>query len=231
MGSVPRRVVVTGASRGLGQALACAFTGRGHHLEGCSRSGSEQSAFRMARVDISRRDDVQRWADALIGEGYVPDILIANAGLINEPAPLWRVPPEETERVLATNVLGTCNTLQAFLPSMLDRGRGVIVAMSSGWGRTTDPEFALYCASKFALEGLIGSLSQELPSGYAAVTLNPGIVRTDMLMRCWGSRALYHEPPDAWARRAAPFILGISADQNGMQLSVPSPEAVARCAG
>jgi NAD(P)-dependent dehydrogenase (short-subunit alcohol dehydrogenase family) len=222
MDSSNRRIVLTGSSKGIGFSLAGEFVRLGHTVEGCSRSGhaAATTTFPADRVDVSDRDQVFRWAERLVKRGYVPDILICNAALINRPAPLWQVPATEVHAIIATNVLGTAYTLQAFLPAMIERGSGLIITLSSGWGRATDPEMAPYCCSKFAVEGLTQALAQELPANLAAVTLSPGIVRTDMLLRCWGERALDYELPEVWAKRAAAFILGLSADRNGSQLTV-----------
>jgi NAD(P)-dependent dehydrogenase (short-subunit alcohol dehydrogenase family) len=92
--------------------------------------------------------------------------------------------------------------------------------MSSGWGRSTAPEVAPYCASKWAIEGLTQALSQELPPGLAAVALNPGVIDTDMLRSCWGESAGSSPSPEAWARKAAPFLLSLTTEHNGQALTV-----------
>jgi NAD(P)-dependent dehydrogenase (short-subunit alcohol dehydrogenase family) len=97
----------------------------------------------------------------------------------------------------------------------------VIVNLSSGWGRSTDAEVAPYCASKWAIEGLTQSLAQELPSGMAAVPLNPGIINTEMLQSTFGSSASHYPSPEEWAKIAVPFLLEIGAKDNGRQLTVP----------
>jgi NAD(P)-dependent dehydrogenase (short-subunit alcohol dehydrogenase family) len=173
----------------------------------------------LQAVDVSNAGQVKRWACTLLDRGCVPDILICNAVVINEPAPLWRVAGSEFYDVIAINVLGTGYTLQAFLPSMIRRRKGLIVIVSSGWGRSAAREMAPYCASKWALEGLTLSLAHELPPGMAAVTINPGIVKTDMLSKCRPDRTQEYEPPDVWARRAVDFRL--STTDNGCQLTVP----------
>ena len=82
--------------------------------------------------------------------------------------------------VCSENIKGVASVIRYFTPAMIDRGTGVIVNFSSGWGRSTSPEVAPYCATKWAIEGLTGALSQELPAGLAAVALNPGVIDTDM---------------------------------------------------
>ena len=100
------------------------------------------------------------------------------------------------------------------------RKSGVIVNMSSGWGRSTSPEVAPYCASKYAIEGLTSALAQELPAGMAAVSLNPGVIDTDMLRTAWAEGAASYPKAEEWAKRAAPFLLKLDASDNGGVLTV-----------
>ena len=118
------------------------------------------------------------------------------------------------------NIKGVANVIRHFAPAMLERRVGVIVNFSSGWGRSTDAEVSPYCASKWAVEGLTQSFSQELPTGMATVSLNPGIINTDMLRSSWAGAENYPAPAE-WASVAVPFLLKISASDNGRQLTVP----------
>ncbi len=97
---------------------------------------------------------------------------------------------------------------------------GVIVNLSSGWGRSVAPEVGPYCATKFAIEGFTKALAAELPEGMAAIPLNPGVIDTDMLRSCWADGAASYPKAEAWAKSAAPFILKLGAKQNGQSLSV-----------
>jgi len=97
----------------------------------------------------------------------------------------------------------------------------VIVNFSSGWGRSTDAEVAPYCATKWAIEGLTQALAQELPSGMAAVPLNPGIIATDMLQSCFGDSASRYPSPQTWAKKSVPFLLKISSADNGQPMTAP----------
>jgi NAD(P)-dependent dehydrogenase (short-subunit alcohol dehydrogenase family) len=96
----------------------------------------------------------------------------------------------------------------------------VIVNLSSGWGRSTSPEVAPYCATKYAVEGLTLALAQELPGGMAAVPLNPGVIDTDMLRQAWSDGAASYPKPDQWAKKAAPFLLALGPKDNGRSLTV-----------
>ena len=103
---------------------------------------------------------------------------------------------------------------------MIKRGSGVIVNLSSGWGRSTDAEVAPYCATKWAIEGLTQALAQELPPGVAAIALNPGVIDTDMLRSCFGGSASSYPSPQQWAKRAVPFLLKLGPKDNGQPLTV-----------
>ena len=69
----------------------------------------------------------------------MPDLLINNAAVMNDPAPLWRVPAEKFAQLININVVGVANVIRAFVPAMVERQRGVIVNFSSGWGRSVSP--------------------------------------------------------------------------------------------
>jgi NAD(P)-dependent dehydrogenase (short-subunit alcohol dehydrogenase family) len=224
-----RTIAVTGATRGLGRALAERFAAEGHRVAGCGRNGAaaEELAQRLgAEHDIAVADvtapDLDSWAARVIERFGPPDILVNNAGVINQPRNLWEVPAAEFDAVIDVNVRGVWRVLRLFLPGMIERGRGVVVDMSSGWGRSVAPGVGPYCASKFAVEGMTAALAQELPEGLAAIALNPGVIATDMLRRVWRGGAASYESPADWARRAAPFIVALGPGDNGASLTVPS---------
>ncbi|KAK0599728.1 hypothetical protein LWI29_008069 [Acer saccharum] len=135
---------------------------------------------------------------------------VNNAGTINKNNKIWEVPPEEFENVIDTNVKGVTNMLRHFIPLMIPSKQGIIVNMSSGWGRSGAALVAPYCASKWAVEGLSRSVAKELPDGMAIVALNPGVINTEMLASCFGSSAALYQAPDAWALKAATMILNLT---------------------
>ena len=113
--------------------------------------------------------------------------------------------------------------MRHFLPAMVSIKKGIIVNFSSGWGRSTSPEVAPYCASKWAIEGLTKALAQELPTGMAAVSLWPGTIHTDTLEYIYGQeKASNYISPQDWALIAVPFLLQIGASDNGKPLSIPT---------
>lgn len=225
----PRHIVLTGVSRGLGLAMAEGFIAGGHTVWGCARSKKAIEELRRRWgsphsfdvVEVSADKEVKSWAARVLADSGPPDLLVNNAAVITDNAPLWKVPAEEFSRVIDVNIKGVTNVIRHFVPAMIAQSRGVIVNFSSGWGRSTSPEVAPYCATKWAIEGLTGALAQELPRGMAAVPLNPGIIDTDMLRACFGSAASGYPDPKEWAERAVPFLLAIGPKDNGRPLTVP----------
>jgi len=222
-------VVITGVSRGLGRAMVDEFVRLGHTVAGCARSQKEVDALSATHrrphlfeaVDVSDDGAVAQWARNVIDAAGPADLLINNAALINRNAPLWRVSTDEFSRVIDVNIKGVANVIRHFLPAMLQRKNGVIVNFSSGWGRSTDAEVAPYCATKWAIEGLTQALAQEIPTGMAAVPLNPGIINTDMLRSSFGGSATSYPTSEQWAKRAVPFLLSLGPQHNGRQLTAP----------
>lgn len=222
-----KKIVITGVTKGLGRALAEWYIAQGHTVIGCGRSAeildlrfTHPAPHDFSVVDVTEENKVAIWSDKVSAVHGVPDILICNAALMNNPAPLWQVPAGEFNKLIDVNIKGVATVIRHFAPAMVARGSGVIVTLSSGWGRSTSPEVAPYCASKYAIEGLTLALAQELPKGMAAVPLNPGIIDTDMLRQCWTDGASAYPKAAAWAKTAAPFILGLGPKDNGRSLSV-----------
>ena len=223
-----RTIVLTGCTRGLGRELVDRFDQRGHTVLGCGRSAAHVADLSarfgaphdFAALDVSDGPAVAAWAERVLAIHPAPDLVINNAALMNDPAPLWEIPPDDFDRLMAVNVTGTLNVIRAFTPAMIAAGRGVIVNISSGWGRSTDARVGPYCASKHAIEGLTGSLAQELPRPLAAVAVSPGVVDTDMLRRCWEDAAGAYPKPGEWGERAADFLLGLGAGDNGASLRI-----------
>ena len=222
-------IVITGVTKGLGRALVEQYIKLGHLVIGCGRnvnsieslsnSYPENTDFQV--VDISDQKQVCFWAKDVLNKFGAPDFLLNNAGIINKNAALWDVPEQEFSDVININVKGVYNTIKEFVPSMIRIGKGTVVNFSSGWGRSTSPEVAPYCTSKWAIEGLSKSLAQDLQEGMVSVALNPGVIDTNMLRSCWDENAAMYEKPERWAKRVAPFILNISQKDNGASLTAP----------
>lgn len=216
-----KTIVVTGVSKGLGRALAEKFIDLGHTVIGCARSASaianlqkKYPQHHFTAVDVADEQQVKNWAESFLSE-YNPDFVINNAAIINQPNVFWEIPAADFSNLIDINIKGTANVLRHVIPTMVERNKGIIVNFSSGWGRSTSPEVSSYCASKWAIEGLTRALAQELPSGMAAIPLNPGVIHTDMLDICFGDEAQNYTSIDEWVEIAAPFILNFSRKDNG----------------
>jgi NAD(P)-dependent dehydrogenase (short-subunit alcohol dehydrogenase family) len=223
-----KRVVLTGVSRGLGSALTGELVGRGHLVAGCARTVTAIEACRRRWpppqrfdvIDVTDDKAVRDWAEEVLAGG-VPDLLINNAATINGNAPLWEISAAEFDAVIDANIKGVANMIRHFAPAMIDRGQGVIVNISSGWGRSTSPEVAPYCATKWAIEGLTQALAQELPPGMSAVAVNPGIIDTAMLRSCFGVGAGAYPQPEIWAPGAVAYLMSLGPKESGRSLSMP----------
>lgn len=224
-----RTILITGATRGLGRALTERFVEAGHKVIGCGRSAEHVGMLRKQFgsphwfdvVDVTDDSQVAAWARRVLDDELTPDLLLNNAAVINEPKPLWELTAAEFQQIIDVNIAGVVNVIRHFVPAMIARQRGVIVNFSSGWGRSTSPEVAPYCATKYAIEGLTLALAQELPQGMAAVPLNPGIIDTDMLRSAWGEGASRYPSPEAWSRTVAPWLLKLGPRDNGQSLTAP----------
>ncbi len=227
--SESRRIVVTGVSKGLGRAMVEQFVAAGHVVIGCARSADAVASLgdefggphKFDSLDVSDDDQVASWAADVLENGGPPDLLINNAALINENAPLWRIAAGDFSKLIDVNIKGVFYVLRHFVPAMIERGSGVIVNFSSGWGRSVAKDMAPYCASKYAIEGLTKALAYDLPRNLAAIPLTPGMVHTEMLDSCMGEGAALYPDPQEWARRSVPFILSLGPKDSGDSLSVP----------
>lgn len=224
-----KTILLTGVTRGLGRALVDRFAEGGHAVIGCGRTAESIGELRnlhgpphrFDEVDVADDAAVAEWSNAVLADRSAPDLLINNAALINRNAPLWQVSGEEFSRIVDVNIKGVANVIRHFVPAMIQRGRGVIVNLSSGWGRSTSPEVAPYCATKWAMEGLTKALADELPAGMAAVPMNPGVIDTEMLRSCFGESAGHYDDAETWSRRAAPFLLKLNERHNGQSMTAP----------
>lgn len=225
-----KTVVITGCTRGLGRAMAVGFAKRGDIVAGCGRSDLQLESLRRDLgephrffvTDITEDASVEAFCERVIEHVGVPNLIINNAGVINQNAPLWEIPADEFAEVFEVNVLGMVNVIRHFVPVLISEGApAIIVNFSSAWGRSAAPEVAPYCASKYAVEGLTQALSMELPPFLGAVALNPGIIHTRMLETCFGPAAASYPSPENWARAAVPFLANLCVSDSGKSLTAP----------
>ena len=196
------------------------FQERGWQVAGCARTLAEMGKGYFESVDVCDAAAVTRFCEAAQKKMGSPDLLVNNAALMNPVAKLWEVSEEDFGKVIDVNIKGVANVIRAALPMMIERGTGVVVNFSSGWGRGVSPEVAPYCATKWAMEGLSMALAEELPKGLAAVALNPGVIDTDMLRQTWGESAGAYPDAEEWGKVAVPFLEKLTAADNGKSLTV-----------
>lgn len=173
-------VLITGANRGIGRAIATEFAHRGHRVVATARdprSLADLDADQRLALDVTDDASVTRAVEAA---GDI-DIVIANAGIIFYAA-VEATPLSELKRVLDLNTVGAVRVAQAVLPQMRARGDGKLLFMSSVLGRIVLPPGAAYAATKWALEALVEALSSEVaPFGVQAALLEPGAVSSGAL--------------------------------------------------
>lgn len=180
-----RRVLVTGASRGIGEALARALARRGAHLALVARSAepleqlAESFGGRAYPADLAELDAIPQLVDRIEDDGGI-DVLVNNAGVSNIgwfPDAEW----DKLDQVLAINLRAPMRLCHALIPRMLERGRGNIVNISSMAGVFATPGLAAYGASKSGLTHLTHGLRADLRDDpIVLTTVHLGSVRTDM---------------------------------------------------
>jgi NADP-dependent 3-hydroxy acid dehydrogenase YdfG len=202
------RALVTGASRGIGRAIAQELAARGATVGLAARSVGDleavaaelPGAHRVLVCDVALRESVQAAVEEFIAATGGLELLVVNAGIANYE-PIQRQDIENIERMTEVNWLGTVYTIKAALPHMVLRGEGHIVVMSSGAGLRSFPGAAAYSATKAAQRMFAEALRHELAgSGVSVTTVYPSEIDTHLL-----SHAQAGSMPD-WYRkeRAAP---------------------------
>jgi NAD(P)-dependent dehydrogenase (short-subunit alcohol dehydrogenase family) len=183
--------LVTGASKGIGAAIALGYAEAGAHVALAARdaekleavAGQIQAAGGSCSVhplDVTEHTAVARTIDAIVEEHGRLDILCNNAGVI-DAGHVADVPPERMAAVFAVNVFGLYAGCHAALPHMRDAGYGRIVNMGSGSAYTCTPGEAVYSSSKAAVHVLTVALAREVrESGILVNAMSPGDIRTDM---------------------------------------------------
>jgi NAD(P)-dependent dehydrogenase (short-subunit alcohol dehydrogenase family) len=208
------RVLITGASRGIGKALALTLTERGHAVIAAMRQppAAAPPGIRQLQLDVTDPASIAAATASLEGEPL--DILVNNAGIFgNRGAGLGRIDDAIWHDVFATNVIGAYRTAEAFLPH-LRQGRGKkLVTISSRMGsmgaNTTGGEY-VYRSSKAAVNAVMRSLAVDLaPEGIIVALLHPGWVRTAM----GGQKAALDVATSA--EGLAEVILGLTPAQSG----------------
>lgn len=184
-------VLVTGASRGIGRAIARRYAQEGARVFICGRDPRDlaQAVGEIRRVgaidgvagDISKSADVQRIVGAAQARFGAIDILVNNASILGPRVAIADYPHNDWQQVIDVNLTGLFFMTQQVLPSMLSRRRGSIINLTSGVGRTGKARWGAYAVSKFGVEGFSQVLADELKdSGVRVNVVNPSATRTAM---------------------------------------------------
>jgi 3-oxoacyl-[acyl-carrier protein] reductase len=176
--------LVTGASRGIGAAVARSLAAEGVRLALASRSGDDLGLDGAVarRCDVRRPDDLEALAAETVERFGGIDILVANAG-VGAYGPFLDLPADQLEEMIDVNVKGTLYAVRATLPHLLESDAADIVTVASEAGRRGLPLEAVYCASKFAQVGFTRALDHELREhGVRCSNVCPGGVATDFAM-------------------------------------------------
>ena len=177
-------VVVTGAGRGLGRAVAVGMAHAGAKLWICARTGSELSEtanqikslggeLEVRNLDLTQWEACEKFADEILGSSQV-DVLVNNAAIL-QLKPIASISKNDWSQTLAVNLSAAFLLIQKFLPGMSERG-GSVINVSSRAGVLGFSNEAAYCTTKFGLEGLTQALAKELEGKRISInTLTPGL--------------------------------------------------------
>ena len=206
------RVLVTGASSGIGRAAAVEFARRGHLVFAAARReevladlASATPNIEAVGLDVTDTDSVRHaWAkiEASTGGAGV-DVLVNNAGFALS-GPIETLADADVRRQFATNVFGLLTLTRTVLPAMRARGSGRIINISSIVGRTSFPGMGAYGATKYSVEALSDALRQEVAGfGVKVVIIEPGFVATNIGEAADAHGAAGQEVPEAYANMVA----------------------------
>jgi len=182
-----KKVLVTGASRGIGKAIAlmladngCSVVGTSRHTANLPGDLKNHPMLRFVSMDVTDPGSVKNGVTKAAGILGGIDVLVNNAG-ISHIGPMEEMPEDQGRAVMETDFFGAVAVIRETLPHLRKAGRGLVVNVTSLAGRLGIPYQTFYCASKFALEGLSEALRLELFSqDISVVILEPGDIRTDI---------------------------------------------------
>ena len=208
-----RLVFITGASSGIGQALALRFYQDGYRLALAARRTAElqswvdaqsmrAGSYQIYSADVAVSDSIVAAGRACIVSQGVPDVVIANAGISIGMDTAMREDLDVMQQTFATNNIGAAATFHPFIDAMTRRGSGTLVGIGSVAGIRGLPGHGAYCASKAALIAYCESLRGELKAcGIKVVTICPGYIDTPLTQKNSYSMP-FLMPPDAFADKA-----------------------------
>jgi NADP-dependent 3-hydroxy acid dehydrogenase YdfG len=194
--------MITGASRGIGRALAEDLIARGWRVAALGRDVDLLAGLAAASpadqvlplvADVTDRTALAQAVAALHAIWRTPDLVVANAGALTAIGPTWDADPDQWWHDMEVNVRGVFTTMRDVVPAMVERGSGRVIVMSSGMGRFPSPWTSAYGASKAALSHLTSSVAAELAgTGVSVFAISPGTVHTDMTR--WPDALITYRP-------------------------------------
>ena len=206
-------VFITGASSGIGQALALRFYQAGYRLALAARrthdvktwaeaANMSASSYEIYSADVADVASIVAAGQACLASQGVPDVVIANAGISIGMDSAMRADLDMMARTFATNNIGLAATFHPFINAMVQRGSGALVGIGSVAGIRGLPGHGAYCASKAAVIAYCESLRGELQaSGVKVVTICPGYIDTPLTQKNRYAMP-FLMPPDAFAHKA-----------------------------
>lgn len=187
-----KRVLITGASAGIGEACARHFAAQGAHLLLSARRLERIEALaseltdahgvetHTAAVDVTDRDSVARYVDGVAADGLTPDVLVNNAGKAKGLDTLQEGDLDHWDEMIDTNVKGLLYVTRAVLPHMIERDSGHVINIGSIAGRWVYPKGAVYNATKFAVRALSEAMNIDLLGTQIRVSsVDPGLAETE----------------------------------------------------
>lgn len=224
-----KTVVITGASRGIGEAAAHIFAQAGANVVLTARGASQISAIADAigdralavTCDVSRWEDVKAVMEAAVARFGTVDVLINNAGVIEPIGPMIDSNPAEWGHVIDVNLKGVYYGMRAVMPIMAAQGGGSVLTISSGAAHNALEGWAHYCASKAGVHMMTKALHKEgAGKGIRAIGLSPGTVATQMQreIKASGINAVAQlewsdHIPAEWPARALLWMCSEDADE------------------
>ena len=215
-------VFITGASSGIGQALALRFHQAGYRLALVARRTSEvkswsnahrisANSYEIYSADVSIPDSIMAAGRDCLARQGVPDVVIANAGISVGMDTAVAGDIEVMARTFATNNIGMAATFQPFVDAMVQRGSGTLVGIGSVAGIRGLPGHGAYCASKAAVISYCESLRGEMrPHGVRVVTISPGYIDTPLTQQNRYSMPFLMQPADFAERAFRAITAGVS---------------------
>ncbi|MGA5462229.1 SDR family oxidoreductase [Mycobacterium sp. NPDC050041] len=230
-------ILVTGASSGIGEAVAARLAAEGHHVVAGARREDrladlarrieqDGGSIEVRRLDVTDRADVAAFVDAAVAAHGRVDVVVNNAGVM----PLSRLDAllvDEWDRMIDVNIRGLLHGIAATLPHFQRQGSGHFITVASVGAHEVVPTGAVYCASKFAAWAITEGLRLEVDPSIRVTTVSPGVVESELAdsitdPTAAGAMQEYRAdsiPPDAIAR-AISYAIGEPADVDVNELII-----------